>query len=73
LLKFFFYALLAYLLLKAVANLLQAMLAQPGAKARPSPERDGRNHGRSGKEEERKRATRLREEEDIEDATWEDL
>ena len=72
-LKFLFYALLAYLLLKAVANLLQAMLGQPGAKAGPSLGRGGRHRGRSGNEEDGKRATRLREEEDIEDATWEDL
>lgn len=68
LLKVLFYALLAYLLLKAVANLLRAMLQQQGV---------GAGAPRSGvgqrTPEEEERATRLREEEDIEDATWEDL
>jgi hypothetical protein len=67
LLKVLFYALLAYLLLRAVANLLRAMLQQQGVGAG----RDGRT-GRAPPEDE-DRATRLREQTDIEDATWEDL
>lgn len=68
-LKVLFYALLAYLLLKAVANLLRAMLQQQGVGA-GAPRSRGAGQ-RSPEEEER--ATRLPEEEDIEDATWEDL
>jgi hypothetical protein len=67
LLKVLFYALLAYLLLRAVANLLRAMLQQQGVGAG----RDGCT-GRAPPEDE-ERATRLREQTDIEDATWEDL
>lgn len=80
-LKFALIALLTYLLLRAVANLLQAMFRQgrvgPGAQ-RPRFGGGGSNEGRRRSHSQRgsddsDRATRLRDEEDVEDARWEDL
>lgn len=76
-LKFALYAVLAYLLLRAVANLLRAM-RQPG---RVGPEgrsprfgrEEGRGQQRSHQPRSQDRATRLSEEEEVEDARWEDL
>jgi hypothetical protein len=69
-LKFALYAALAYLLIRAVVNLLRAM--SPGAvRSRPGGGRGATRNGRAEGNEER--ATRLHEEEDVEDARWEDL
>ena len=73
-LKFLLYAALAYLLLRAVANLLRAMLRRPGgvsAGPQNGRSRSGGGGGRRSADDER--ATRLRDEDDVEDARWEDL
>lgn len=75
-LKLALYAVLAYLLLRAVANLFRAMRKQ--GQVGPNPRRtrfgtDGRGRSANGKQEQAERATRLRDEEEIEDARWEDL
>lgn len=73
-LKFVLYAVLAYLLVRAVANLLGAMLRQRVGGDAP-PYDGNRRRGASGgqREANETRATRLRDEEDVEDARWEDL
>lgn len=74
-LKFVLYAVVAYLLVRAVLNLLRAMRRQHGVGAGPS--RSGGNQRRGGRSAEppaeEERATRLREDEDVEDAKWEDV
>jgi len=72
-LKFLLYAALAYLLLRAVANLLRAMLRRPdGVSAGPQNGRS-RSGGGGRRSADDERATRLRDEDDVEDARWEDL
>ena len=69
-LEFLLYAVLAYLLLRAVANLLRAMVHRQGGVSTSS--RNGRSGG-GKRTSENERATRLPDEEDVEDARWEDL
>lgn len=76
-LKFVLYVILAYLLVRAVVNLLRAMVVQNGVGSAPpgsGPDaRRGKAAPRNGRSSEEGRATRLRDEEDVEDAKWEDL
>ena len=76
-LKFVLYVILTYLLVRAVVNLLRAMVVQNDVgpvPPRTGPDtRRGGEASQNGRSPEEDRATRLRDEEDIEDAKWEDL
>ena len=74
-LKLALYVVVAYLLFRAIANLVRAMVQQKGVGTGTSGAvgSSGRETSRNGRRTESERATRLRDEEDVEDATWEDL